>query len=444
MSRFSYEAPPGATQSGSSGFSSTLAIPSQATLGLGPPPTPALQSAPPGMGLPGQRREPQPPKVLQDGREAPVAGVDGNWACVQCSHTNFAKRRSCHLCHAEKVLSVPESANEPQNIYNTLGEDAVDEAAATAMTPVALMEKELDFDNLKWKLAAVFRKAAKGLAFTQPLLTNLEAFASKAFSQLVNTFGEREWLPVADLTIVFDAAIKTTFPPEVLGQLEPQVLSTLILGAYDRGFDEARAQPLMWEAVPSRVEGKKAQNKVYAALEQARSDAIKVVCNPAPVSEADLAIAQLPVLEKVQRFIAMWVNGLVEPVSKLNQGDPSNVLPPDKAISLFQHLVKSDAIPASLQRELHFQGIMIPKPYPFINTAVKEAYQPYEERAAKKRKMQASQPKTAYCWYFYNGHCGFSNQCMYAHNESEIYPPHMAAWAPWSIVPPGKGAPKGY
>mmetsp|Transcript_14405 Transcript_14405/g.39569 ORF Transcript_14405/g.39569 Transcript_14405/m.39569 type:complete len:554 (-) Transcript_14405:91-1752(-) len=37
---------------------------------------------------------------------APMAGVDGNWACVQCKNVNFAVRESCNRCQGPKSQSV--------------------------------------------------------------------------------------------------------------------------------------------------------------------------------------------------------------------------------------------------------------------------------------------------------------------------------------------------
>eukprot|EP00443_Scrippsiella_acuminata_P075472 CAMPEP_0115420554 /NCGR_PEP_ID=MMETSP0271-20121206/25788_1 /TAXON_ID=71861 /ORGANISM="Scrippsiella trochoidea, Strain CCMP3099" /LENGTH=61 /DNA_ID=CAMNT_0002845153 /DNA_START=52 /DNA_END=233 /DNA_ORIENTATION=- len=33
---------------------------------------------------------------------APVAGVDGAWACTSCSNVNFATREVCNRCQAPK------------------------------------------------------------------------------------------------------------------------------------------------------------------------------------------------------------------------------------------------------------------------------------------------------------------------------------------------------
>jgi len=366
-----------------------------------------------------------------DKRLPPVAGVDGNWTCTQCGHINFANRRECHLCQAPKSLSVAEPAGGAAPRSHS-GEDAIDDAAGQALVNIAHLEKQLDFDNLKWKLASVFRKAAKGLGGGSNIQNTVDQFADKAFSQLVNTFGDREWLPQVDLIQVFDAAIKQSFP-EIFEQPYSLGLESQIHGAYDRAFDEARVMPLLWDVVAPRVDGKKSQNKVYAALEASRTAAIRLICNPCG-QDIDPQIAALPLLEKVQRFIVAWVQGVMEPIAQAHAGEPAKGLPEEKAVEVFQVLVKSDALPAVLIRELHFQGIALPQPYGYINEVVKEAYKPYVERAAKKRKLMADQPKTHYCWFFYNGTCGFSDDCMYAHSEMQL-PPHLRACAPWSQIP---------
>merc|ERR1719359_2510424 len=106
-----------------------------------------------------------------------------------------------------------------------------------------------------------------------------------------------------------------------------------------------------------------------------------MVCNYAPVSEAEVQLASLPVLEKVQRFINYWINGTLDPIAKAHGGDPSSSLPQDMCKELFQKLVcQKDCLPASLMRELQFQGIAIPKPYPYIDDTVKNAWKPFDER----------------------------------------------------------------
>lgn len=306
------------------------------------------------------------------------------------------------------------------------GEDAIDAAAGAALTPIAPLETQLDFDSLKWKMASVFRKATKGINFISAgLQTIVDQYADKAFSTLINTFGDRTWLPQSDLTLVFFAGVKTTFPEEILVQTDAQVLEGVIVSTYERAFDEARVMPLLWECVEKKVEGKKMQNKVYNALEQGRSIATKAVCGMADSNS-------LPSVEKVQRFITAWVNSTLEPVAAANRDDPSAALPEDKAIQMFQQLIASEGLPTVLSKELAYQGIQLPRNYPFINEVVHLAYIPFMERAARRAR---STPKTAYCWYFYQGTCGFSQGCMYAHSEAEL-PPHMVLTAPWSVTAP--------
>merc|ERR1712100_233872 len=45
---------------------------------------------------------PAPQQNAGGGGKAPVAGVDGNWACPQCQNVNFAVREVCNRCQAPK------------------------------------------------------------------------------------------------------------------------------------------------------------------------------------------------------------------------------------------------------------------------------------------------------------------------------------------------------
>jgi len=372
------------------------------------------------------------------GGPRPVAGEDGNWTCVTCSDVNFANRMTCHLCHATKELSVPGCSNDPYGF----GDDSIDVAAGTALTPVAELEKELKpFDKFRWKVAAVFRKAANSLAFMGPLERVIDIYADKAFQQLATVFGDRPWMPLVDLTLIFDAAVKQMFPKDVLAQAAPDIVQGHILASYERAFDECRVQGPLWECVEGRVEGKKVQNKVYSVLEESRTQALKMFAGNigGSLQEVDYSIAALPVLEKVQKFIGVWVTTTVEGIAKAHSGDPSSAITEDKATSMFQWLLQAGTLPVSLTRELGAQGMALPKPVPFLAEMVGIAYQPFLERAAKRRHMENNKPKTSYCYHHYNGWCGFTNGCMHAHSEAELAPHINPYTAPWSNQPPGKG-----
>lgn len=376
---------------------------------------PSMPNSSPGM-MPGGMQQPQ----ARSG--PPIPGVDGNWACPVCTYVNFAVRKNCQKC----------GASRPDGGVLGGGDDAIDTAAGTCLASVAHLEKEFDFDKLRWKVASVFRKAANSMSFQGSLQSSIDEYADKAFGQLASAIGDRDWLPKADLTLVLNVAVKQCFPPTVLAQAGPLGVENMVLPAYDRAFDETRVMGLLWESIKGRVEGKKTQNKVYASLESARNEAVKALAGPS----ADPQVLTLPTVEKVQRFVSLWIRGTIDQIAKANHGDPSTALPDNTTSTMFQHLLDCGTVPIFLSRELQGQGIQIPSPYPDLEAVVSAAYQPYAAKAAVKRQktVHYQMPKTAYCFYHYNGSCGFGPQCRYAHSEMEL-PPHLMLIAPWSTDP---------
>lgn len=47
-----------------------------------------------------------PPQQAPGGKGGPVAGVDGNWVCIHCQNVNFAVRHACNRCQAPKPVQV--------------------------------------------------------------------------------------------------------------------------------------------------------------------------------------------------------------------------------------------------------------------------------------------------------------------------------------------------
>lgn len=360
----------------------------------------------------------------------PIAGVDGNWNCPQCQHVNFGARKTCQKC----------GAPAPGGGIAGGGDDAIDTAAGTCLQSVAHLEKEFDFDKLRWKVASTFRKAANTMNFQGNLQNLIDDYSEKAFSQLASAIGDRDWLPQVDLTLVLNVAVKQQFPPQILAQAGPLGVENMVLPAYDRFFDETRVMGLLWTCIQGRVDGKKTQNKVYASLEAARNESVRILSGPT----ADPSALGMPTIEKVQRFVSRWINSTVEQVAKAHHGDPTTALPDRTASQMFQHLLDAGTMPIFLTRELQTQGIQVPSPYPDLEQVVAAAYQPFAARAAAKRQKMFSQfqqfqpmmpvQKTAYCYYHYNGSCGFGAQCRYAHSETEL-PPHLVLTALWSNDP---------
>lgn len=408
--------------------------------GMAPPGMVPPGMAPPGMGMPSsfQLAIPNsspgmmpggmgmPGGMMQGGMGQPrpgppIPGVDGNWTCLQCAHVNFGARKSCQKC----------GGGAPGGGIAGGGDDAIDTAAGTCLQGVAHLEKEFDFDKLRWKVASVFRKATNAMTFQGNLQSLIDEYADKAFGQLASAIGDRDWLPQVDLTLVLNVAVKQCFPPQVLAQAGPLGVENMVLPAYDRAFDETRVMGLLWESIKGRVDGKKTQNKVYASLEAARNETVKALSGPA----ADPSVLTLPTIEKVQRFVTRWISSTVAQIATAHHGDPHTALPDNTASAMFQYLLDAGTLPIFLTRELQSQGIQVPSPYPDLDAVVAAAYQPYVARQAVKRQ-RVFQPvaKSAYCYYHYNGSCGFGPQCRYAHSEMEL-PPHLILFAPWSNDP---------
>jgi len=218
----------------------------------------------------------------------------------------------------------------------------------------------------------------------------------------------------ADFTLVLDAAVKMLFPPELLAQADPSEVDGLILSAHDRAFEQARVMPVLWECLQGKIDGKKTQNKVYGALESARGEALKA-------AQPDFTGLEIPgsAIERAHKFIAEWVGITVSTVAKTHGGDPGNSLQEENVVKIFRHLIENNTVPTQLTRELLFEGQVLPQPYPGLEELVTEVFKPYQERARKKRGPII---KTEMCWYFFNGHCGYPERCLNAHDESELQP----------------------
>merc|ERR1712039_804511 len=50
--------------------------------------------------------------------KAPVAGVDGNWACPGCGNVNYAQREMCNRCQAPKPQ---EDMGGDADLWSSLG-----------------------------------------------------------------------------------------------------------------------------------------------------------------------------------------------------------------------------------------------------------------------------------------------------------------------------------
>merc|ERR1719359_1313243 len=98
-------------------------------------------------------------------------------------------------------------------------------------------------------------------------------------------------------------------------------------------------------------------------------------------------IATLPIQEKVQKFIHVWVTNLIDLVAKGHGGDPSSAISQENAVQVFQNLLHGGTLPVFLSRELQANGISLPQPFTYIDEVVAMTYNPYLERAAKRTRM---------------------------------------------------------
>jgi len=364
-------------------------------------------------------------------RLPPVAGQDGNWTCIQCANVNFAGRRKCHLCQADRNVSQPQAPDSQG--------DAIDKASTNTLTSVAHLETEWDFDKLRWKVASYFRKAARGVPHTGPVVKIIDEIADSAFATLSGTLGDRTWLPQVDFTMVLDATIKLIVPPEVLFQIPAPELDTAIITAHDRASEQGRSALVMWEVVQGTLSGKKAQSKVYSSLESARIEAVNANVSAALTAMQEATAKEIPSpLEKVQKFIAMWIKRTVVTLADSYDGNPGAAMPQSVAVELFHNLLQRDTLPKSLNNELLMNAQVMPQPYPNLEGMVREVYQPYAGQGVRKGTWQ-QQPKTELCWFFFNGVCHYMDNCINAHSPLELEP--AAAWSKGfkGFNPGGKG-----
>lgn len=374
-----------------------------------------------------------------NGRLPPVAGVDGNWICPACEpprNVNFAGRKQCFRCNADKPVALGGGGCGSSGSGSHGGaaafetkDDEIDSAAGTALASIAHLETEWDFDKLRWKVASYFRKAGASVSMQGSVEEVVDNLADTAFSNMSN-LGDRAWLPQADFTLVLDITVKQCLPPELLAQVTSSVLQNHVLVAHDRAFDCTRVMPVLWQAVEKIVEGKRTQNKVYASLEAGRGEAMKALKSKGDVDLAsgDIPVEMLPKEQKLEKFVGAWVNSTIQQIAKAHSGDPSTPLPIDIAKQLFQTLLQSDALPAALSRDFTINGhSFLPKPYPLLDKVLQEAYQTHTSLA---KRQKTNQPKEELCWYFFYGpqnFCGFGDSCVCAHSEDELTP--AARWA---------------
>merc|ERR1719491_531524 len=144
--------------------------------------------------------------------------------------------------------------------------------------------------------------------------------------------GDREWLygGQVDLLLILDAGIKDTFPGHLLQHVAQQDFEQMVLGAYERAFDEHRLGPILTEAVTSSVQGPKTKKKVWNAIDGGRKEAVQA----GHVTADD--------------FAAVWINTSVRHLSEASQGSPEGTIEAAAFSQLFQTLLQGGGLPIAM------------------------------------------------------------------------------------------------
>merc|ERR1719217_98693 len=153
-----------------------------------------------------------------------------------------------------------------------------------------------------------------------------------------------------------------------------------ILQAHDRALEEARFSPFLTDLVKEIVEGKKAVNKVFTAVEDGRREAVQKLNDNTDETADFFAISENGVMPKIEEFAKDWI---ALSIGKL--GDwPEGVLEMKNAAKLFQRLMSNEesVLPRSLVR---YMVEPLPDPWDHIKVCLKEVY----AEAAEKAEIEA-------------------------------------------------------
>nr|ACU45216.1 unknown [Karlodinium veneficum] len=396
-----------------------MSPPGMASSGMGPggglPSNFAIASVPNSLsgmmhgGMGGMQQRPGPP----------IPGVDGNWTCPQCAHVNFGLEkivRNAARTHLEEaslvVVTMP--STQQQDL----------------LTVCSALEKESISDKLS-EGCLCFPKGCKCDELQGNLQSLIDDYADKAFQQLASAIGDRIGTSSRS-HLVLNVLVNSASTQGFSTRRDLSALRTWFY-CYDRFFLRDASHGFAVGIYKGACGWQEDSNKVYALLRQ-----LEMNLSGHSLGRLQIHRTQSPTIEKVQRFVSRWIGGTVDQIAKAHQGDPHTALPSNIASAMFQHLLDSGTMPIFLTRELQTQGIQVPSPYPDLDGVVTTAYQPYAARAVKRQRTQQTfqmpMAKTAYCFYHYNGSCGFGAQCRYAHSEMEL-PPHLWLCAPWSNDP---------
>jgi hypothetical protein len=206
-----------------------------------------------------------------------------------------------------------------------------------------------DMETLKRRLAKYFRAGAKGLSFSGGCKKVINEYADSVLGNVSWALQGTKWLAKADFTLVLEVAIAELFPETFKNELQEAVqFEEIILEAHDRALEEARFAPMLQDTVKDIIEGKKAQNKIYNAIEAAR----KTVCDKMFANTDDssdfFAAAEHGIMGKVEEFTKGWITTSLRTFGEW----PENVLERQNAQKLFDKLLNNEenCLPRSLVR----------------------------------------------------------------------------------------------
>lgn len=232
------------------------------------------------------------------------------------------------------------------------------------------LEKDWDAPKLEKKLHEYFKKGPKNMSFKNTGLEDLvNEYADNVMASIFAGLGDREWLysGQVDFLLCVDAGIKDSFPGVMLRNVAQTDFEQMVLGAYERAFDEQRFCPLLTEAVTSSVQGPKAKKKVWNAIDESRKETVLAGHN------------------EVADFTATWINHAVRLLSAASQGCPEATYEPASMAQLFQTLLESGALPTAMgveQVPLHVVEPSVDAAYIEHTAGEDEAWEP----APKKMK----------------------------------------------------------
>ena len=123
------------------------------------------------------------------------------------------------------------------------GDDLIWKEVSNALAFVRNSEPE--WLRLDRRIVQYFRRAHKSLSFHDGTCQDLiNEYADAVWNLLVQVLSDREWLSKVDFVFAIDAAVKESFPQNVIAQLPQEHFERVVLAAHDRAFEEACVLPL--------------------------------------------------------------------------------------------------------------------------------------------------------------------------------------------------------